>query len=424
MASGANTKSRLTLFGKNSDRKAGEIQPFVQFSRAEHLQGAELRCTHISIPQVPETYRVMGHSPWWVWGFEHGVNEHGVAIGNQSVFSHQEVEETPGLIGMDLVRLALERSGDRNEALDCLTSLLEAHGQGGPGFAPGGGGYHNSFSIADPNGAIFVETSGRHWVARQVELDSLSNHICTGSDWDRCSKDLDSYVRGEGFWSEVGPVHLERALRNPHVPARLSEGRLRRSRELLHEAKGGLDVADIQRILRDHGDGSAIPSADATSEDEEFFTLCMHNDPPGQTTASMVALLPQDRSRPWPVWISFGIPCSGVFLPVYIDGTLPASMARGAEEDEAAGVSMWLKFQGLELAAAKNLERNIPFLRDTWKPFEANLELERNLAEREAGALVGEGDENGASRRLTRFMEETAAQVIRLVEELTQKCRG
>ncbi len=42
---------------------------------------------------MAETYRVMGHSPWWVWGFEHGVNEHGVAIGNQSVFSNEPLEE-------------------------------------------------------------------------------------------------------------------------------------------------------------------------------------------------------------------------------------------------------------------------------------------------------------------------------------------
>ena len=71
----------------------------------------------------PETYRVMGHSPHWVWGFEHGVNEHGVAIGNQTVFSNEAIEERPGLIGMDLVRLGLERGRDAREALEVIATL-------------------------------------------------------------------------------------------------------------------------------------------------------------------------------------------------------------------------------------------------------------------------------------------------------------
>ena len=52
--------------------------------------GSSVRCTHVEIPQVAETYAVMGHSPWWVWGFEHGVNEHAVAIGNETVFSKRD----------------------------------------------------------------------------------------------------------------------------------------------------------------------------------------------------------------------------------------------------------------------------------------------------------------------------------------------
>jgi dipeptidase len=422
VASGLHTQSGQTLFGKNSDRKANECQPLLQFAGAHHPAGAELRCTHISIPQAPETYRVMGHSPWWVWGFEHGVNEHGVAIGNQSVFSHEEVEARAGLIGMDLLRLALERSRDRNEALECITALLETYGQGGAGLAPDGAGYHNSFSIADPDGAILLKTSGRHWAARETQLGGLSNHICIGSDWDRCSKDLESFVRSEGFWSEAGPVHLERALRNPHVPPQVSEGRLRRSRELLQQSQGVLGVGDVQRLLRDHGGDSPIPSAGATTADEAYFTICMHNDPPGRTTASMVALLPKEPAQPWPVWVSFAVPCSGVFLPVYLDGTLPAAMSRGGAQREDAGDSRWWKFRGLELAAARNLERNIPLLREAWKPFEEEVERARKQAEGEALALRADGDEGGAARRLTTFMEETVARAVRCVDEFERKC--
>ena len=159
------TAEGTTLFAKNSDRHADEAQPFVQHPSAFHPRGAEVLCTHIAIPQVAETYRVMGHSPWWVWGFEHGVNEHAVAIGNHSVISNEPLESEPGLIGMDLVRLGLERGRDAREALEVIATLVETHGQGGAALAPDAPGYHNSFLLADPESAWLMETSNRRWVA-------------------------------------------------------------------------------------------------------------------------------------------------------------------------------------------------------------------------------------------------------------------
>ena len=422
VALGRHTRSGQTLFGKNSDRKAGECQPFVQILGAEHPPDAEVDCTHISIPQVRQTWRTMGHSPWWVWGFEHGVNEHGLAIGNQAVFSREDVEEKPGLIGMDLVRLGLERSRDRLEAVDCITRLLEKHGQGGSAFAPGAAGYHNSFNIADPEGAVFLETSGRHWVAREVQLDSLSNHLCTGADWDRCSVGFDDFVRKEGYWAEPGRFDLERALRNPFIPPRLSDGRLARTRELLERAKGQLTLADVERILRDHGEGLTTPPAEATLEDDRFFTICVHNDPPGVTTASLVAELPRDRTAPWPVWISFGIPCSGIFFPVYLDGIVPAAISAGGKRREESPDSMWWRFEALERAAARDLERNVPRLREAWKPVEAEIEARRQRVESEASALIRAGEGRGASRRLTRFMNETVMQLVDRLDEFERIC--
>ncbi len=109
VAVGDQTAAGVTLFAKNSDRRGDECQSFVQFPEMNHPPEAMLNCTHIAIHQVAETYRVMGHSPWWAWGFEHGVNEYAVAIGCHRVFSKEPIDAKPGLIVMDLVRLGLER---------------------------------------------------------------------------------------------------------------------------------------------------------------------------------------------------------------------------------------------------------------------------------------------------------------------------
>ena len=75
------------IFAKNSDRPPGESQPLVCFPRRQNPEGAMVRCTYIEIPQVSETYEHIGSKIWWTFGYEHGMNEHGVAIGNEAVWS-------------------------------------------------------------------------------------------------------------------------------------------------------------------------------------------------------------------------------------------------------------------------------------------------------------------------------------------------
>ena len=46
-----------------------------------------MRCQYVTVPQARHTYRVLGSQPFWLWGFEHGVNERGVAIGNEAIWT-------------------------------------------------------------------------------------------------------------------------------------------------------------------------------------------------------------------------------------------------------------------------------------------------------------------------------------------------
>src|SRR5438105_3966155 len=117
------------LLAKNSDRSSHEAQRLIGVPAAQHEAGTTVRCQYLTIPQVAHTAALIGSQPYWLWGCEHGMNEHGVAIGNEAIFTRESPQET-GLLGMDLVRLGLERGTTAREALDAITALLEQFGQG------------------------------------------------------------------------------------------------------------------------------------------------------------------------------------------------------------------------------------------------------------------------------------------------------
>ena len=417
VAAPGETASGRALFAKNSDRPEHECQPLLQLPASQHAPGTRVRCTHLSIPQVAETYGVIGHSPWWVWGFEQGVNEHAVAIGNLTVFSKEPVEEKPGLIGMDLVRLGLERGRTAREALEVMAGLLEAHGQGGSAFAPGAAGYHNGFAIADAEETWLLQTSNRRWAARRARTDSLSNQFSLTDDWEIGSRDLEAYARAEGWWQAgQGRLDVTRAYRNPHVPGRISEGRLARSHALLERAGGELNATTLEGILRDHLEGGPVRLSGTTPDDEAYYTLCMHSEPVGTTTASLVAELPLDRSAPWPVWVSFGTPCTGIFLPVYLDGVIPAAFASGGESPDPA--SAWWSFKALQDAAATDFPRHTPRIREAWKELEAQVARECVVVERGAAETREAGDPDGAADLLSAFMTRVGSEAMTRAREL------
>ena len=83
----------------------------------------------------------------------------GLCVGNEAVGTVEPDSEGEALLGMDLVRLALERATTAREGVEVITALLEAHGQGG-GCAEGDDWtYHNGFLLADRTEAG-TETAG------------------------------------------------------------------------------------------------------------------------------------------------------------------------------------------------------------------------------------------------------------------------
>ncbi|MBN8188158.1 hypothetical protein JF540_15805 [Salipiger thiooxidans] len=125
IAMGTITGTARTYLAKTSDREPNEAQYLTRTPAADHPEGAMVRMTYVEIPQVADTSAHVGSRLWWIWGFEHGVNEHGLAIGNEAEWSRLPAGTEPGLPDMDLLRLTPERARDADEALAVLTGPIE-----------------------------------------------------------------------------------------------------------------------------------------------------------------------------------------------------------------------------------------------------------------------------------------------------------
>ncbi|XP_054944613.1 secernin-3 isoform X2 [Physeter macrocephalus] len=278
------TVNNRIIFGKNSDRPCDEVQEVVYFPAAVHDNLKEhLKCTYIEIDQVPETYAIVLSRPAWLWGAEMGANEHGVCIGNEAVWGREEVCDEEALLGMDLVRLGLERADTAEKALNVIVDLLEKYGQGG-NCSEGRMvfSYHNSFLIADRNEAWVLETAGKYWAAEKVQegVRNISNQLSITTKIDREHPDMRSYAKQKGWWD--GKKEFDFAATYSYLDTTkmmISPGRYCEGYKLLNKHKGNITFETMMEILRDKPSGINMEG--------EFLT-----------TASMVSILPQDSNVP------------------------------------------------------------------------------------------------------------------------------
>ncbi|WP_395022348.1 C69 family dipeptidase [Dongia sp.] len=323
-------QSGRTTLAKNSDREPNEAQYLTRSEAADHAPGSTVRCTYIEVPQVAHTHALLGSRPWWMWGFEHGVNEHGLAIGNEAVWSRVPGSLEPGLLGMDLLRLTLERAASADEGLAVMTALLEQYGQSGSTSATRQTTYHNSFIIADATDAWILETAGRHWAAKQVhDWAAISNVYSIGADYDRISAGAIAHAVASGWFDPKAgkPFDFAAAYADqtvgflPGCKARLvcAEARLAGL-----ERKGRIALEDVFSVLRSHDEGDLLHDWRPGPDGESL--ICMHATAPdgSETAASMVAELPGagDPDGPYRLWLSLGSPCLSSFVPFWRDSEI------------------------------------------------------------------------------------------------------
>jgi len=346
-------------FAKNSDRDANEAQLLEWHSRREELPGSRLRCTWIDIEEAPLRHAVLLSRPFWTWGAEMGANEHGLVVGNVAVFTRERVGP-PGLTGMDLVRLCLERAADAEEGARVLAALIETHGQGGGcGHENRRFTYHNSFMLADPRRSLLVETAGKVVSVERVSgVRTISNALTIN-----------------GF-------------AEAHTDALMTRVACARERRACTTAAAGRarTAADLFALLRSHGP-SPVPRYSLLSGG--VAAPCAHAGgllAAVQTTASWVSDLRPGQVRHFATGTA--APCTSLFKPVDVSTPLDVGPPATDRYDPA---TLWWQHERLHRHVLRDPIALLPLLtqRDEiearWlatppEPRDAFTEAQRQLA--------------------------------------------
>ena len=369
---------RGTWFAKNSDRSPNEPHLVLRVPGRRHAPGESLKCTYINIPQAECTREMILCKPSWIWGAEMGVNEAGVAIGNEAVFTRSKTKRAaPALTGMDLLRLGLERAGTAKAAVEVMTGLLETHGQGGNCGFDHEFRYDNSFLAADAREAYILETSGKRWAVKRAEGPCTISNRLTIEDFAK-------------QYTEPVFSHFSRAKE--------------RRCQALGQLHPDTDAAGMFGILRGHAPGAAGRVFTRGS----VGSVCMHAGGPigDHTTGSLVAVLRE--GKPATLWCTgASTPCIAAFKPVFFAAPL-FNVAPLFMEDEQSK-AYWLQREHLHRSIAAGLV-DADALRGRIKALEADW-----LA-REQQIMDEDVPDTAALRALSR---EAAAREQALIDEFS-----
>ncbi|KAM6972751.1 secernin-2 [Aplochiton taeniatus] len=322
------------IFGKNSDRPREEVQEVVYYPAASHPPGSMVECSYIQIPQAEHSHAVVLSRPAWLWGAEMGANDQGVCIGNEAVWTRETISSEEALLGMDLVRLGLERGDSAWAAVGVITDLLEQHGQGGPCREdPEPFSYHNTFLLVDRSEAWVLETAGKLWVAQKVTegVKNISNQLTIGTEISAEHPELRNEAQAQGWWDGEGEFNFSQLFSPLDPPARmeLAKQRYKGGTQLLQQHNGSVTAEVMMSILRDKPSGICMDSGGF------------------RTTGSMVSILPRDHSLPCIHFLTATPdPSRSVFKPFVFSGCMtPVSMVVSPEYGPDDPVKKQPRFQ-------------------------------------------------------------------------------
>lgn len=394
------TRNGKIIFGKNSDRPAGECQVVYSSPARKQNSASKIECTYLTVPEAGSALATIGCRPYWCWGYETGMNEAGVVGGNTAIYTrslHVANDKSPGLTGMDLLRLGLERGDRAEDVVLAIVGLLEEYGQWGSavqGHNHTQGSYENAFLIADGKEGWILETSGRRWVADKITsgIRAISNEPTIRQKWTAASPDLKEFAAENGWCHDNGRFDFSLAYNDhEHYPRQVSHIRLMQSRSLLQQSRGKLDASVMMKFLRNHYEDTFLNGPQFHRFLPDFLTICMHDSPAGftwgNTATSVVVELNIKNGKRNPFWTCYLPPCCGIYLAYFISDGIPDSVMQAgkhgvhvvppavAAKDQFSKSSLWWRFHRLIEEIAKEPEKRYQEIRTSFDSLEREFRL-------------------------------------------------
>lgn len=295
-----------------------------------------------------------------------GMNECGVAIGYEAVFTRlQENEKLDGVIPPDMLRLALERGKTAREAVNVITAALKEFGQGGNCELSGNSHFDGTYMVTDRTESWILETSGRQWVTKRVQepVKSISNYLSIRDDWD------DGSLINRLDWSS--------AYGEPGIVASIgARERQASSYNSLTAHIGKISVKTAFDILRQHGEDYHPATASI------HRNVCVHAGPQKdrawQATGAMVFDIGPDSETMW--FTGTSGTCVSIFKPIFPGievpnmGPMPTELYNGE--------SLWWKHELLHRRAMAGFPKVVGEIRDHFDMLETEFLDEARKVER------------------------------------------
>lgn len=356
-------REERSYFAKNSDRDTAERQlicisetpkedfynnPFEE-KIEKYIENSFSTLKEI-FSEFDNEYKAVISKPVWTWGAKMGVNEYGVSIGDQAIFSKEEISKK-GLLGMDILRLALHNSKTADEAVNFIIKLIESYGQGGDGGYKRSLKYDNSFLIKDFTKAFLLESADKHWAVKEIDkYEAVSNAYTIKSDFDRIDKKS----------SEVD--NFKNKYENK-LKTYFAKGNTRKNFANDYLEKNDFYLGSIMKLLRSH-----ISKENKLKRGRK--SICMHSAwaVKSETTASMIVEYFEDD---FIIWVTASPnPCVSLYKPLIMS-------------EESSGFIEKFKDKCSALRFASNWRELSHRLIDDWPFFARTISVLRDKKEKE-----------------------------------------